>query len=162
MNSIRLRVSVFLFEMVVWGIAVLPAQTAPAIALTLDATQAPEKILHTRMVMPVQPGLLTFYYPKWIPGEHDPSGPIGSVAGLKFMVDGKEVPWRRDLGDVFTFHVQAPQGAQSLEIDFDYIDSGGAFGGSATDKLVIVSWNQNLLYPAGLPAAKITYHATLR
>lgn len=40
MNSIRLRVTFFLFEMVVWGIAVLPAQTAPAIALTVDATQA--------------------------------------------------------------------------------------------------------------------------
>jgi predicted metalloprotease with PDZ domain len=162
MNSVRFRFLVFLFETAVLGAAVLPAQTGPAIALTLDATQAPEKILHTRMVMPVQPGLLTFYYPKWIPGQHDPSGPIGSVAGLKFVADGKVIPWRRDLHDVFTFHLQVPQGAQSLEVTFDYIESGGAFGGSATDKLLIVSWNQNVLYPAGVPAAEITYHPTLR
>jgi predicted metalloprotease with PDZ domain len=162
MNSIRWRFSILLFEVVALGVVVLPGQTRPAITLTLDATQAPDKILHTRMVMPVQPGPLTLYYPKWIPGDHAPSGPVGSVAGLKFMADGKVIPWRRDLLDVFTFHVEVPDGARSLEADFDYIESGGAFGGSATDKLVIVSWNQNLLYPAGVPAAEITYHPTLR
>jgi predicted metalloprotease with PDZ domain len=131
----------------------------------LDATQAPEKILHTRMVMQVKPGPLTFYYPKWIPGMHNPSGPVGSVAGLKFIADGKVIPWRRDLLDAFTFHLQVPDGAQSLEVTFDYIEPGGGgfgFGGSATDKLVIVSWNQNVLYPAGVPAAEIAYRPTLR
>ena len=162
MNSTRCRFSILLFEVVALGVTVLRGQSRPAITLTLDATQAPEKVLHTRMVMPVQPGPLTLYYPKWIPGEHSPTGPVGSVAGMKFMADGKVIPWRRDLLDVFTFHVDVPQGAQSLEADFDYIDSGGSFGGSATDKLVIVSWNQNVLYPAGVPAAEITYHATLR
>jgi len=163
MNSACLRFSILLFEIAVLGVAALPAQSGPAIALTLDATQAPEKILHTRMVMPVKPGPLTLYYPKWIPGQHNPSGPVGSVAGLKFMADGKVIPWRRDLLDIFTFHLQVPEGAQSLEASFDYIEAGGGgFGGSATDKLVIVSWNQNVLYPAGVPAAKITYHPTLR
>ena len=162
MNSVRLRLSILLFEVVALGVAVLPGQSGPAIVLTLDATQASEKILHTRMVMPVKPGPLTLYYPKWIPGQHDPSGPVGSVAGLKFMADGKVIPWRRDLLDVFNFHLQVPEGAQSLEATFDYIESGGAFGGSATDKLLIVSWNQNVLYPAGVPAAKIIYHPTLR
>jgi predicted metalloprotease with PDZ domain len=162
MKSVRWRFSILLFEVVALGVAVLPGQSRPVITLTLDATQAPEKILHTRMVMPVQPGPLTLYYPKWIPGEHAAAGPVGSVAGLKFMADGKVIPWRRDLLDVFTFHVEVPEGTQSLEADFDYIDSGGAFGGSATDKLVIVSWNQNLLYPAGVPAAEITYHPALR
>jgi predicted metalloprotease with PDZ domain len=162
MNFGRLRFSILLFEIAVLGVAALPAQSGPAIALTLDATQAPEKILHTRMVMPVKPGPLTLYYPKWIPGNHSPSGPVGSVAGLKFMADGKVIPWRRDLLDIFTFHLQVPEGAQSLEATFDYVEAGGAFGGSATDKLGIVSWNQNVLYPAGIPAAKIIYHPTLR
>jgi predicted metalloprotease with PDZ domain len=131
----------------------------------LDATQAPEKILRTRMVIPVKSGPLTLYYPKWIPGMHNPSGPVGNVAGLKFMADGKVIPWRRDLLDAFTFHLEVPEGAKSLEASFDYIEPGGGgmgFGGSATDKLVIVSWNQNVLYPAGVPAAEITYKPTLR
>ena len=162
MKSASRRLSIPLFVVIAMGTSVLFAQSGPSITLTLDATRAPEKILHTHMVMPVIPGPLTLYYPKWIPGMHDPSGPIGSVAGLKFMAGGKVIPWRRDLLDVFTFHLEVPQGVQTLEAEFDYIDSGGAFGGSATDKLVIVSWNQNLLYPGGIPAAKIIYHPTLR
>jgi predicted metalloprotease with PDZ domain len=165
MNSVRFRLSILLFEMVALGVTAWPAQSRPAIALMLDATQAPEKILHTRMVMPVKSGPLTLYYPKWIPGMHNPSGPVGSVAGLKFMADGKVILWRRDLLDAFTFHLEVPEGAQSLEATFDYIEPGGGgmgFGGSATDKLVIVSWNQNVLYPAGVPAAEITYRPTLR
>ena len=164
MNSVRFRLMILLVEVVVLGVAALPAQARPAITLMVDATQAPEKMLHTRMVMPVKAGSLTLYFPKWIPGMHNPSGPVGSVAGLKFMANGKVIPWRRDLLDVFTFHLEVPQGADSLEATFDHIEAGGGmgFGGSATDKLVIVSWNQNVLYPAGIPAAEITYKATLR
>ncbi|MGO8817667.1 MAG: M61 family metallopeptidase [Terriglobia bacterium] len=135
------------------------------INLTVDASQVPEKIVRTHMVVPVKPGPLTLYYPKWIPGEHTPSGPVGNVAGLKFSANGKTVPWRRDLLDVFTFHLDVPSGVASLEVDFEYLEpSSGAFsaGGSATDKLVIISWNQNVFYPAGIPAEKITFNPTLR
>jgi predicted metalloprotease with PDZ domain len=115
--------------------------------------------------MPVKPGPVTLYYPKWIPGVHAPMGPVGNVAGLKFVAGGKAIPWRRDLLDVFTFHLDVPDGAESLEITFDYLEPGGGglgFGGSATDKLVVVSWNQNVLYPADVPAEEIAYKATLR
>jgi len=135
------------------------------IDLTVDATQAPEKIVRTRMVMPVKSGPLTLYYPKWIPGEHTPSGPVGNVAGLTFSANGKTLPWRRDLLDVFTFHVDVPSGVERLEVAFDYIEpSSGMFsgGGSATDKLVIVSWNQNVLYPAWSRAENIIIKPTLR
>jgi predicted metalloprotease with PDZ domain len=33
---------------------------------------------------------------------------------------------------------------------------------SASDKLVVVAWNPDVLYPAGIPAEKITFSATLR
>jgi predicted metalloprotease with PDZ domain len=147
------------------GAGVLPAQPGPTIALTVDATQAPDKIIRTRQVMPVKPGPLTLYYPKWIPGEHEPSGPVGNMGGLKFIANGKTIAWHRDLLDVFTFHVDVPAGAETLEATFEYLEpSGGPFSGgaSATDKLVIVSWNQDLLYPAGVPAADITFKPTLR
>ena len=122
MNSICFRFTMVFMQLIVLGVATLPAQTRPTIMLTVDATQAPEKILHTRMVMPVKPGPLTLYYPKWIPGEHSPAGPIGSVAGLKFMANGKAIGWRRDLLDVFTFHLDVPEGVDSLEAGFDYIE----------------------------------------
>src|SRR5579875_603515 len=81
------------------------AQTGPAIRLTVDATQAPMKIIHTVMVMPVHPGPLTLYYPKWIPGEHAPDGPIANLTGLEITANGRRVPWRRDLVDMFAFHL---------------------------------------------------------
>jgi predicted metalloprotease with PDZ domain len=164
-KSIRARLSLLIFEIAVLGVASLFAQSSLTISLTVDATRAPQKILHTHMAMPVKPGPLTVYYPKWIPGEHLPSGPVGNVAGLTFSANGKPLPWRRDLLDAFAFHLDIPPGVEHLDIAFDYIESGsGPFssGSSSTDKLVIVSWNQNLLYPAGIPAEKITFKPTLR
>lgn len=141
------------------------AQSSEQISLTVDASQAPLKILRTRMTMPVEPGPLTLYYPKWIPGEHSPNGPIANVTGLKFTVSGETIEWRRDLLDRFVFHLDVPKGASQLDISFDYLEpSGTGFAtgaASATDKLVVVSWNQNVLYPAGVPAEQLLYTAKL-
>lgn len=142
----------------------LAAQAAPVIQLTVDASQAAEKIIHTRMVIPVQPGPVTLYYPKWIPGEHEPDGPIANVTGLKFTANGQTLPWRRDLLDVFTFHVNVPAGADRLEVALDYLEPAfGEYtaGASATDRLIVVSWNQNLLYLANVPAQQQTIQAKL-
>lgn len=148
------------------GVSPLRAQAAPAIQLTVDASHAPQKYIRTRMLMPVTPGPLTLYYPKWIPGEHQPDGPIANVTGLEFTAGGKTVPWTRDLRDVFTFHVTVPPGVDRLEVDFDYIEPGLGAGfatgaSSASDKLVEISWNQNVLYPAGIRAQQILYAPTL-
>ena len=144
--------------------SVLAQQSSP-ISLTVDATQSPLKIVRTRMVIPTKPGALTLYYPKWIPGEHGPDGPVTNVTGLKFSANGKSIPWQRDLLDVFTFHVDVPPGADHLDVSFDYLEpSGSGFASgaaSATDKLVVISWNQNVLYPANIPAEQLIFQAKL-
>lgn len=127
------------------------------ISLTIDATLASEKIVRTRESIPVKPGPFTLYYPKWIPGEHGPDGPIGNVTGLKFTANGKTIRWQRDLLDNFTFHVDVPAGADHLDVAFDYLEPGT----SATDKLLVIEWNQNVLYPAGPPVSKIIFKPTL-
>src|SRR6185369_16087029 len=83
-------------------------QTAGAvrpIAMTLyvDATDAPKKMLHARMSMPATPGPMSLFYPKWIPGEHMPSGPIANLTGLHIFADDKELEWRRDLVEANAF-----------------------------------------------------------
>src|SRR5712691_8916517 len=60
-----------------------PAGKARAVTLDLDASDVGRKILHAKLVIPVQPGAVTLQYPKWIPGEHGPTGPITDLAGLK-------------------------------------------------------------------------------
>ncbi|HXW13982.1 MAG TPA: M61 family peptidase [Terriglobia bacterium] len=157
MNLLRYRLSILVLEIVALGLAALPAQARPTITLTVDATQAPEKMIYTHMSIPVKPGPLTLYYPKWVPGGHSPMGSIGGVGGLKFMANGKTVAWRRDLLDVFTFHVDVPDGTDTLEAAFDFVENG-----YATDKLIIFNWNQYVLYPAGFPTEEITYSLALR
>ena len=143
----------------------LVAQPQSAITLLVDATHAPEKLLHGRLEMPVHAGPLTLHYPKWIPGMHEPDGPIENLTGLHFTGNSSDIPWRRDLLDVFTFRLDIPPGVDRLTVSFDYIEPSGMSGptdGMASDKLMVLNWNQVLLYPAGIPAAQLTYQATLQ
>ena len=142
-------------------------QPAPArdMTLELDASDAPRHILHARIVIPAQPGPLKLYYPKWIPGEHGPSGPVTDLVGLEVNAGGNAIPWRRDDLDMYTIHCQVPQGASEVEVKLDYLDSqGGNFSGgkATTAKLAVVSWNHVLLYPEGKPVSQINCRASIR
>jgi predicted metalloprotease with PDZ domain len=143
------------------------AKPAPTVAIALDATEAPRKILHARLTIPAKPGSLTLYYPKWIPGEHEPSGPIANLTGLHFRANGQELAWRRDLLDAWTFHVDVPAGVNSVDAALDYLypavlESGFSSGSSATEKMAVVSWNQVLLYPAGWTSDELKFEASMR
>ena len=166
MTRLRSRICLFFIMPFAFTVLSLQAQTAPIINLEVDATQAPQNIIHSRMSMPVSPGPLTLCYPKWIPGEHAPDGPIVDLTGLKLSADGQTIPWRRDLLDMFAFHVNVPAGVRTLEVSFDYVEpsatSGFTAGASTTEKLAVISWNQNLLYPAGHLAEDLVYKATLK
>lgn len=147
--------------------AALRAQTPPGpIRLFVDASQAPQKILHSHMQIPVQPGPMVLYYPQWIPGEHMPDGPIINVAGFKLTAGGKELQWQRDLVDMFAMHVDIPQGVTSLDADFDFLlaspASGFSAGASATAYLDVLSWNQLLFYPKGYAARDLTFVPSLK
>lgn len=141
---------------------------APHLTISVDASEAPRKIFHSRITIPAKPGSLTLYYPKWIPGEHGPTGPVQDLAGLKFSADGKSLAWRRDLLDGWTFHVDVPAGVSSIEASLDFISPAGSEegiytgGATATDRLAVVNWNAMLLYPAGWTSDDLTYTASLR
>src|SRR5881397_2127777 len=81
------------------------AATSP-ITLSVDASEAQRRIFHARLTIPASPGPLTLLYPKWIPGEHGPSGPIVDLAGLKLSAGGTAIHWHRDTTDMFTFHCE--------------------------------------------------------
>ena len=143
------------------------AYSGPTISIAVDATEAPRKILHAKLRIPATPGTLTLYYPKWIPGEHAPDGPVVDLAGLHFLASGKPLKWRRDLLDGWTIHVEVPAGENEVLADLDYLEpatlvGGFSAGSSATEKLLILSWNQVLLYPKGWKSDDLTYSASLR
>jgi predicted metalloprotease with PDZ domain len=123
------------------------ASAAP-IVLVVDAREAPRNILHVQETMPVsQAGPLTLVYPKWIPGEHGPTGPIENLAALRVEANGAPLAWQRDLVDLYAFHVDVPAGATQLSVSFDQLMTSQ--DPMSTPNMVIVNWNRVLLYPAG-------------
>src|ERR1700761_4294473 len=112
--------SIFVTAAVAGLSSLVNAQTAP-ITLHVDLTDAPRKILHATETVPVQPGPLTLVYPKWIPGEHMPSGPIDNQAGFTISANGQPVKWERDKVDMFTYHVTVPAGVTKLDIKMDFL-----------------------------------------
>lgn len=161
------RMSVLTFVTLLGG-TLLHAAPAPHITLALDATDAPRKIFHAQLTIPASSGTLTLYYPKWIPGEHAPSGPIADLAGLKFTGNGQLLKWRRSLDDGWTVNVEVPAGVSQVNASLDYLSKTGAdqalfsAGASATEKLTVISWNQVLLYPKGFTADQISFTASMR
>ena len=156
-----------ILAIVVWWSLLALGATGPTVTLSVDASDAPRKMFHAQLHIPAKPGTLTLYYPKWIPGEHGPTGPITDLTGLKFSASGKILPWRRDLLDGFTFHVEVPPGENEVVANLDYaspasFEPGYSAGMSATEKLYIVNWNALLLYPAGYGSDQLTYRASLR
>src|SRR5215510_15441232 len=134
--------------------------------LTVDATHAPEKILHAQLQIPVVPGENTLVYPKWIPGEHGPTGPIVDLTGLQFFANGQRLQWRRDLKEMYTFRLTVPQGVKTLDARLDLVmpapPEGFSSGASATAQLDVVSWNQLVLYEPGPKTDDIPFSASLK
>src|SRR5262245_9486845 len=100
----------------VWAQPSAPAQPAGPITLHVDASDAPRRILHSRLGIPARPGKLTLVYPKWIPGEHAPTGPLNDLVDLKITALGKPLAWKRDAEEMYAIHVEVPAGASGIEV----------------------------------------------
>jgi len=155
------RIAVFLFTLT----GILQA-AAPPIELAVDATDVTRRLLHAKLTMPVSAGTVRLAYPKWIPGEHGPTGPVTDVADLKITGGGKTLAWKRDPVDLFVIAVDVPSGVSSIDVSFDFIsppESGGFSAGSSnTSQLAVISWNQLMMYPAGTPSDQIDFKAKLK
>jgi predicted metalloprotease with PDZ domain len=142
------------------------AFAADPIRITVDATDVPHDVLHARLTIPAAAGPLALYYPKWIPGEHGPTGPIVQTAGLRVSAGGQTLRWSRDLQEMYEIHIDVPKGANDVTVEMDFLDpvGSGQFsgGGSMTPQLALVSWNALLWYPAAKSSDDVRYEATLR
>src|SRR5215813_1105755 len=138
---------------------------AAPIVLQVDATEAPRKIYHAELHIPAAPGPLTLFYPKWIPGDHAPSGPINDLAGLHISANGQALSWKRDSVELFAFHIDVPQAVSSVDVKLDFLSAADADGSnsvSSTSQLAILIWNQMVLYPQGQASDDLEITARLR
>ncbi|UWZ81951.1 M61 family metallopeptidase [Occallatibacter riparius] len=129
----------------------------PPIQIIADLTDAPRKIYHAEVDLPVTPGPLTLTTPRWIPGNHRPTGPVSDITGVVFSSDGKPVEWRRDDVDMYEFHVTIPKGATTLHAHLDCIVTG-----RVSAKMAVLEWEKLLLYPAHIPVRDIPVQPSLK
>ena len=144
-----LTTRLFLISIAIFSSCTVQGQS---IRLFVDLTEAPRNIYHAKLTIPAKPGPMTLVYPKWIPGNHRPSGPIANLTGLRMEAGGKTLQWQRDPVDMYAFHVEVPPIATGIVVSFDDITnagSAGASGASTSSNLLDLNWNQVVLYPQG-------------
>lgn len=117
--------------------------------LVVDASRADDGFMQVRERIPAAPGSFTIVYPKWIPGEHGPTGPLNDLAGLRISANGSALDWRRDPIDPYAFHLNVPAGTDSIDVAFDVL-MNAPDDTVATHSVAILNWNRALLYQDGI------------
>ena len=135
------------------------------IRLAVDATDTTRGIFSVKEVIPVA-GVgdkLTLLLPKWLPGNHSPTGQIANIAGIALQVDGKPVRWVRDTVDVYAFHIDLPAGAQAVTATFQYLSPTRENQGRIvmTPDMLSLQWDCVALYPAGWFVRQIPFSASV-
>jgi predicted metalloprotease with PDZ domain len=143
------------------------AAQAADLTVRVDARDVQRKHLHSELTLAVHgSGPLTLVFPKWIPGEHSPSGPLDTVIGLTIRANGAPLSWQRDPDDMYALSVTVPAGATQLDVSLDsgLPIEGGMFGTGPTssEQLAVLPFNLFVLLPKGRDAATITTEASVR
>jgi predicted metalloprotease with PDZ domain len=146
-------------------IAVAPAFAAVDFTVSVDAREVGRGLLHVTQSFPGRSGTVSLTYPRWIPGEHGPTGPTVDVAALVVRAGGKTLAWRRDVVDMQTIRVDVPSGAKSVEVGFDFLldnsTDGFTSAACATPNLLLLSWNEVSFYPTGQKTDVLRCEASL-
>jgi predicted metalloprotease with PDZ domain len=134
----------------VFGITLTSSAQPTPIQIKADLTDAPRKLYHAEIDLPVNPGQVTLITPQWIPGTHRPEGAAGAITGVVFTANGKPLTWRRDDVDLYEFHLTVPNGVTSVHAHLDCIVTA-----RVSQKIAALEWEKLLLYPAGVPVRDI-------
>jgi len=149
-----------------------PLPAAPAIAaprdiafrgamqLHVDASDINHKILRVRETIPVQQaGTMVLLYPQWETASHAATLEVAPLAGLVIKAGAARLACWRDPVNPFAFHVTVPEGVPTLQIEFQYLPSGGA--AYLSPAMLLLQWQKVALYPAGWFTRNIAVQAAL-
>ncbi len=143
---------------------VAPADTPypGTISLIVDMTNVNDRIFEVRETIPVAGSKVTLLYPEWLPGTHSPSNPIANMTGLVVTLRGGRIAWKRDPVNMYAFHIEVPQGANALDVNFQYLAPIDPKKGRISEKFADLAWNSVVLYPAGYFSRDINFEPVLR
>jgi predicted metalloprotease with PDZ domain len=138
------------------------------VTLEVDLSDLGRRLVHTKVSFSGTPGPLTLNYPRWVPGTHSPIGPVSEQVGLRVKAGGKTLDWKRDDVDTHAYRTAVPEGAETVEVEFDLLlqppGAGRGLGSALTDatpKLAVLNWNEVLVYPKGDDVMKRPFHPTV-
>ena len=151
------RKIVLLFVLLAIQVSIAFAQNS--IQLSVDASDAAKNILHVKETMSVKSGEFTLYYPKWIPGEHAPTGTLNNMVNFFVTANGKAIAWRRDDVDMFAFHLTIPANVKQIEITFDDVSEAET---TMSANLARIKWNRLLLYAEGAKSDDVEVSGSLK
>jgi predicted metalloprotease with PDZ domain len=146
------------------GLAPSLATAANPMTISLDERTAPRGLAYSHMTIPVAPGPFTLVYPKWIPGEHGPTGPLNDLSELRISGNGQPIEWQRDQVDMYAFHIVVPPGVSTVNVDFTVLinhPNNFVDGHLATKNIMVGNWNRYLLYQQGIDNTKYFVRASL-
>ena len=121
------------------------SDSVPTMTLVVDETQAFLTNCFVHEQIRVHPGPIALAYPRWIPGEHGPTGPIQNFAALRVLSGKVTLPWSRDPEDINTIKIDVPPNTNTITVDFDTL-----LQNTVSDHQVLVAWNTVVLYPRGI------------
>jgi len=132
------------------------------ISLMVDMTNINDRIFEVRETIPVAGSKLTLLYPEWLPGAHSPANSIAALAGLVVTAKGERVAWYRDPVDMYAFHINVPQGATAVDVNFQYLAPIDPKRGRISEKFADLTWISAVVYPAGYFSRDIKFEPALR
>src|ERR1700736_4047979 len=127
------------------GDVIAQSTPVPTMTLLVDETQAFRRIGFVHEEIRVQPGPLALAYPRWIPGEHGPTGPIQNLAAIRVHSGEVTLPWTRDPDDINTIKIDVPPNTSKVTVDFDTL-----LENTISDHQILLAWNTSVLYPRGI------------
>jgi len=133
------------------------------IHLDVDASDVSRNVIHVRESLSGVGPNTVLLYPQWLPGTHAPEGTIDRLAGLQITAGGRKVSWTRDPADVWAFRIHPPSGTRQVEIDFTYLAPTSPKVGAmeTSPELLMIEWNELVLYPAGYYTRRIPASVSL-
>ena len=120
------------------------------ILITVDLSEAPRRLFHAEIDLPVKSGPATFITPEWIPGNHAPTGPVAHLTGIVFTANGQPLAWRRDDVNLYEFHLDVPTGATTVHAHLDAIVDD-----RVSRHMACLEWERLMMYPAHIPVENI-------
>lgn len=130
----------------------------------VDATDLAHRVVRVTETIPVTAGPLTLLYPKFLPGNHAPTGPIQLLSGVTATGGGQRIEWLRDTLDPYAFHFVIPEGVTEIEVKFEWLTQpdNAVWRVVMTPEMVNLQFEKALLYPAGYRHSRIQVAPSVR